>query len=150
MWYRTVLLALLLGFCQCKNQHSPNSEALLAAIDKFNVAFAKGDLTTLDSLTTENYLHTNSSSQVIGKTNWFNYLKKRSEGLKSGDLIVLNYVLDQTKIEFHGSTAIVTGRVTVVTKDSIGSKENQYRITNLWVYKDDHWKRAGFHDGKIE
>ena len=149
-WSRIVLLTFILGLCHCKNQNPPKSEELLAAIDTFNIAYVKGDLTTLDSLTTENYLHTNSSSRVIGKTDWFTYLNKRSERLNSGDLRVLDYALEQTKIEFHGSSAIITGRVTVITKDRMGTTKNQYRITNLWVYENGRWKRAGFHDGKIE
>lgn len=149
-YYRTLFLVLFLGLSSCQPQTTPNPDELIASIEKFNTAFAQGNLMTLDSLTTKNYLHTNSSSQVIGKTDWFNYLEKRKERLKSGDLTVLDYALDQTKIEYHGSSAIVTGRVTVVTKDSMGTKENHYRITNLWVFEEGRWKRAGFHDGKIE
>ena len=123
---------------------------MITSIEKFNIAFAQSDLKVLDSMTTANYLHTNSSSKAIGKKDWFNYLEKRNKQLESGAIEVLDYTLDETKIEYHGNSAIVTGRVTVVTKDSIGSKKNQYRITNLWVYENGTWKRAGFHDGKIK
>ncbi|WP_422858960.1 nuclear transport factor 2 family protein [Flagellimonas sp. S174] len=122
----------------------------MASIEKFNKAFSEGDLNVLDSMTTANYLHTNSSSEVIGKKDWFNYLEKRSKRLQSGEIEVLDYKLDETKVEYHGNSAIVTGKVTVKVKDSLGSKENQYRITNLWVYENGTWKRAGFHDGKIK
>ena len=155
MNYR-LLLSIFIFFVLCgcggetqKNTKKQEKENLEDAIKKFNMAFATGDLEILDSLTTENYLHTNSSSKVIGKSDWFNYLKKRNAFLKSGKLVVMDYTLGQTKIEYHGSSAIVTGRVTVVAKDSLGTTENQYRITNLWVYKNGTWKRAGFHDGKI-
>lgn len=150
MCNRNFLFVLLLCFCHCKNQTSTHQEELELTINKFNNAFAEGDLAVLDSLTTENYLHTNNSSKVIGKSDWFNYLKKRNERLQSGELVVLDYALEQTKIEIHGSSAIITGMVTVITKDSIGTTKNQYRITNLWVYENHRWKRAGFHDGKIE
>jgi len=149
-YHRTILFLLLIGLNSCQTFTAPDPEELISSIEKFNKAFAQGDLAVLDSLTTENYLHTNSSSKVIGKTAWFDYLKRRNKRLKSGDLVVLDYTLDQTKIEYHGSSAIVTGKVTVVTKDSIESKENHYRITNLWVYEEGHWKRSGFHDAKIE
>ncbi|MEO0508197.1 MAG: nuclear transport factor 2 family protein [Bacteroidota bacterium] len=145
-----ILVFIALGFFSCQNDEEPNKKALLLAIEKFNTAFAQGDLSTLDSMTTANYLHTNSSSKVIGKTDWFNYLNKRSASLESGEINVLRYELDQTKIEYHGPSAIVTGRVTVVVQDNLGTNENQYRITNLWVYEDGIWKRAGFHDGKIQ
>ncbi|MEO1484702.1 MAG: nuclear transport factor 2 family protein [Bacteroidota bacterium] len=148
--FLTIVLLVTLGLSGCQHKGEPNQKELLWTIEKFNKAFAQGDLATLDSLTTANYLHTNSNSKVIGKADWFNYLKKRSTSLESGEITVLRYELDQTKIEYHGASAIVTGRVTVVVRDSLGTKENQYRITNLWVYEDGIWKRAGFHDGKIQ
>ncbi len=145
-----ILIVLSLCFVNCQQKPSSKSDELIPTIEKFNSAFAKGNLEVLDSMTTENYLHTNSSSRVIGKTDWFNYLKKRKQKLASGALKVLAYDLEEIKIEHHGNTAIVTGKVKVVTKDSTATKTNQYRITNLWVYEDGSWKRAGFHDGRIE
>ena len=68
-----ILVFIALGFFSCQNDEEPNKKALLLAIEKFNTAFAQGDLSTLDSMTTANYLHTNSSSKVIGKTDRFNY-----------------------------------------------------------------------------
>ena len=141
-----LIIICLLG---CEPKVSVNHDALLTSIETFNTAFSEGDLAVLDSMTTSNYLHTNNSSLVIGKTDWFNYLENRNKHLESGEIEVLDYTLDETKIEYHVNSAIVTGRVTVVTKDSLGTKQNQYRITNLWVYENGTWKRAGFHDGKI-
>ncbi|MEM9077792.1 MAG: nuclear transport factor 2 family protein [Bacteroidota bacterium] len=142
----------LFGICMlsCQTEKKVDHESLKTAIETFNRAFSKGDLVVLDSMITPNYLHTNSSSKVIGKESWFNYLEKRNKRLESGEIEVLDYTLDETKIEYHGNSAIVTGRVTVMTKDSLGTKQNQYRITNLWVYENGKWKRAGFHDGKIQ
>ena len=145
-----VLFGICLLSCQPKNSVDVDHDALTTSIEAFNIAFSQGDLNVLDSLTTANYLHTNSSSKVIGKTDWFNYLEKRNKRLESGEIEVLEYKLDETKIEYHGNSAIVTGRVTVITKDSLGPKQSQYRITNLWVFENSTWKRAGFHDGKIQ
>lgn len=119
-------------------------------LEKFNNAFARGNLEVLDALTTENYLHTNSNSKAITKDEWFNYLRKRNQQLKSGAIRILDYEFTEQQIEFHGTTAIVTGKVNVISKDSLGAQESQYRVTNIWVYEDGLWKRAGFHDGKIK
>ena len=148
--YPSILVLISICILSCQPKHEVDRDSLITSIDAFNKAFAEGNLAVLDSMITSNYLHTNSSSKVIGKADWFNYLKKRNQSLESGEIEVLEYTLDETKIEYHGNSAIVTGRVTVVTKDSIGSKKNQYRITNLWVYENGNWKRAGFHDGKIK
>ncbi len=148
--HQSISFLIVICLLGCEPKSSVDRDALLSAIETFNTAFSEGDLAILDSMTTSNYMHTNSSSRVIGKTDWFSYLEKRSKRLESGEIEVLDYTLDETKIEYHGSSAIVAGRVTVITKDSLGTKQNQYRITNLWVYENSIWKRAGFHDGKIE
>nr|WP_298994462.1 nuclear transport factor 2 family protein [uncultured Allomuricauda sp.] len=148
--HQSILVLISICHLGCEPKNSVDQDALMTSIEKFNKAFSEGDLNILDSMTTTNYLHTNSSSKVIGKKDWFNYLEKRSKRLQSGEIEVLDYKLDETKVEYHGNSAIVTGKVTVKVKDSLGSKENQYRITNLWVYENGTWKRAGFHDGKIK
>ena len=149
------LLFLLLFLLSCNRNLRTNEDTSVAknelpmALKKFNTAFANGDLDILDSLTTKNYVHTNGSAKVISKTDWFNYLRRRNHQLKSGDLKVMDYSLEEQQIEYHGTTAIVTGKVHIVTRDSLGTKEHEYRITNIWVYGNGGWKRAGFHDGKI-
>ena len=148
--HQSIPLLLVVCLFSCEPKNPVDRDALLTSIETFNTAFSESDLAVLDSMTTSNYLHTNSSSQVIGKTDWFNYLEKRNKRVESGEIEILDYSLDETKIEYHGNSAIVTGRVTVITKDSLETKQNQYRITNLWVYENGTWKRAGFHDGKIK
>ncbi|WP_181899418.1 nuclear transport factor 2 family protein [Flagellimonas nanhaiensis] len=125
-------------------------EALLNTIKKFNTAFKEGDIDVLESMITENYLHTNGNSKVIQKKDWFNYLTQRSQDIASGKIQVTDYTMDETAIEFHGSTAIVTGRISVSTLTDGQTQTSQYRITNIWVLEDGNWKRAGFHDGKIQ
>lgn len=142
------LIVILFLSCSRNQESKVPYKELSVILNKFNKAFAEGNLTILDSLTTDNYLHTNGNAKVISKDKWFNYLEKRNGQLESGALDVLEYNLTEQKIEFHGTTAIVTGKITVVIQDSLGKKKSQYRITNIWVYNGG-WKRAGFHDGKI-
>ncbi|WP_408041602.1 nuclear transport factor 2 family protein [Tenacibaculum amylolyticum] len=124
--------------------------ALLTSINKFNTAFQKGDVTTLANMITSDYIHTNSSSKAIRKENWLNYLHKRAAQIQSGDIQVLSYKMDEIKTIFHGNSAIVTGKVTVITKKDNTLTENSYRVTNIWIYESGNWKRAAFHDGKIK
>ena len=145
-----ITLCLLFCFLSCTQNNESKKKSLKVAVQQFNKAFMMGDVATLESMITENYLHTNGQSQVIKKENWINYLKKRKGQLDSGELKLIGYVMDQSNIEIHGNTAIVTGKVEAVTKknDSI-KEEHAYRVTHLWVLEGDQWKRAGFHDTKI-
>ena len=153
-----ILLIFFLASCLslCSDKHKNNEESkitkegLLAAINKFNNAFQEGNTSTLETMITSNYLHTNGNSKSIGKRDWFNYLSKRENRIKSGNLQVIDYSMEETAIEFYGNIAIVTGKIIVTNKENEKVKKNQYRITNVWVNEFGNWKRAGFHDGKIE
>lgn len=153
-----VLLAFLVafGFCGCTQNQTVGNETiadkgqLMEAIDKFNQAFQQGDVTTLETMITDQYMHTNGNSKAIGKASWFNYLNKRKLEIEAGDLEVLSYNMDETDVKIYGNTAIFTARITVVNSKKGESVENQYRVTNIWVYESGAWKRAGFHDGKIK
>ncbi|SNZ00522.1 nuclear transport factor 2 family protein [Flagellimonas pacifica] len=144
-------LFFLLG-CETKSQSlsEEQKEELTLAIDQFNNAFANSDVSTLASMITENYMHTNGTSKAIDKETWLNYLNKRNQQIKSGALVFNDYKMSQLKIEFHNTTAIVTGKVSSSFSKNDEIKENEFRVSNLWVYEKGTWKRAGFHDGKIK
>ncbi|MDT0606014.1 nuclear transport factor 2 family protein [Croceitalea rosinachiae] len=145
----TIALAFNLSNCSDKEPET-TKEKLLQAIDMFNKAFQDGDNAVLESMVTENYVHTNGNSKPIGKEDWFNYLNEREDDIKSGNLQVMEYELSERRIEFYGNVAIVTGKISVSNKKKEGIQKNEYRITNIWVNEKENWKRAGFHDGKIK
>lgn len=150
----TVIIALNLSYCKDGNtankELEKSKDELLKTISKFNKAFQNGNVSILESMITENYLHTNGNSKSIGKKNWLNYLSKRENEINSGNLDVIQYEMDEIKIEFYNNMAIVTGKVAVSNKKKEEIQKNEYRITNVWVNEDGNWKRAGFHDGKIK
>ncbi|PKV52843.1 uncharacterized protein DUF4440 [Aquimarina sp. MAR_2010_214] len=150
----TIIIAFNLLSCKDTNANNKESEIakekLLKTIDKFNKAFQTGNIAVLESMITENYLHTNGNSKSIGKKEWFSYLSKRENEIKSGDLEVIEYKMDEMEIELYKNMAIVTGKVIVSNKKNGEIRKNEYRITNVWVNDTGNWKRAGFHDGKIK
>ena len=151
-----LLSTLLFSLSNCSGpnttiQESENAkEDLLTALSRFNTAFEEADVEVLQSMITDNYIHTNSSSKAIRKEDWLNYLKKRSESISSEELVITNYEMGEVEIEIHGTTAIVTGKISVSSTTGEGSRDNEYRITNVWVNENGEWKRAGFHDTKIK
>lgn len=147
-------IALQCSFCSNpkagQQESTPNKLQLLETMEAFNTAFQQGNVAALRSMVTENYVHTNSTSKAIGKTDWFGYLTKREAAITSGALEVLEYQMEDVEIQFHGTTALVTGKVRVTSKEGEDIRQNEYRITNIWVLEAGQWKRAGFHDGKIK
>jgi len=153
---RFLLLIFSIVFFSCKSTAQEagltkkDKENLVQALTVFNNAFQEGNTAVLASMITENYTHTNGNSKPIGKKSWLSYLQKRSQKIKTGELQIIQYKMEDLAIEYLNTTAIVTGKVLVSSKVSDTIKSNEYRITNLWVHTPDGWKRAGFHDGKIK
>ncbi|MDT7832588.1 nuclear transport factor 2 family protein [Flavobacteriaceae bacterium S356] len=153
-YLKLLLPTLLLAFTSCSisnaTSESPTKESLLEAVNKFNRAFSEGDVATLVTMITDDYKHTNGSSKAISAQSWLSYLNKRNNDLASKDLIVHSYDMDQIEIVLDNTWAIVTGRVKTVSTFKGIRKESEFRITHLWTYENERWKRAGFHDGKIK
>ena len=149
----TILVALNILACGETNAGHITSdkekEQLLLAIDKFNIAFEQGNNDLLQAMVTEAYLHTNGNSKAIRKEDWFNYLKKRTREISSGKLEVVAYKMEDVELEIYGKSAIVTAKIGVANKVDGKIQKSQYRVTNIWVNESGAWKRAGFHDGKI-
>lgn len=143
-------------FSQCSTDSKKTvvSEAerqeLLTTIESFNTAFRNGDARTLNTMITDEYLHTNGNSKAIDKKSWITYMEHRSGSLARGNFEVSDYAMDEIDIAFYGDAALVTGKVSVTRKDATGIKTNNYRVTHLWIKEAGKWKRAGFHDGKIK
>jgi len=143
-------------FQSCKTENnqklnlSAEKEKLIERVEDFNTAFKDGEIEELEAMITNNYLHTNSSSKSIRKNEWFSYLKKRKKELTSGNLTVNNYEMSETEVEIYNDMAIVTAKISFSTIKSDEQKENEFRITTIWVNDEGIWKRAGFHDTRIK
>ena len=147
-----LLLPVSLLLLQCTQSFDAGQEEadLRQAITNFNEAFKAGNLTTLDAMVVDNYVHTNGTSKSFGKGAWFNYLESRSQDINDGTLEVRHYEMLDAEIEFFTSdAAILTARILAASRRDSVTTENEYRVTNLWVKDAGAWKRAAFHDGKI-
>lgn len=143
------LLMVLFACASPERKKQKELDSLEATIEVFNKAFQEGNLAVLDSLTTDNYIHTNSSDRAFTKERWFNYLENRSKDLASGQLKIDQYQLLEREIQLHEKSAIVTGLI-ITSGFSKGNEfSRQIRVSNYWVKEKDTWKRAGFHDTRL-
>ena len=146
-------LALIQSCSSSINNHSNEGderEELRSRIALFNSAFQNGEIEQLELMITDHYLHTNGGSQSIRKKDWMAYLKKRKEEISSGDLVVDNYKMDEVQMEFYQDLAIVTAKISFTSTRNGEGKENEMRVTNVWIKEEGVWKRAAFHDTRIE
>ena len=148
-----IFLTISIFLFSCVNQqgtHDQSKDQLMESVSAFNKAFKDADLSLLDSMTTDNYLHSNGNSRAIGKKDWLSYMTGRKASLEVGDLKVDDYTMSEIRVEMHSNTAILTAKISVSGIKDGQSFDNAYRVSNLWVYENNTWKRAGFHDGKIK
>ncbi|WP_157637984.1 nuclear transport factor 2 family protein [Flexithrix dorotheae] len=150
-----VVLLVISQSCSFEKKNTTTSldkeiEILTQKINEFNQAFNTADLEKLEQMVTENYLHTNGNSKPIRKETWLNYLKKRKRSLESGELKIENYQMTETEIEMYDDMAIVSTRISFISNNSGTEKEQEFRVTNIWVKEGNDWKRAGFHDYRIK
>ena len=143
------LLTFLVACSPSAENERDETLALRNSIEAFNQAFATGNLAVLDSLTTERYIHTNSSDLAFRKDNWFGYLQNRTADIKEGNLLIDEYRLEEMNIEFYKESAIVTGQIYTSGTRNGEQFENKIRVSNFWVKEGEVWKRAGFHDSRI-
>jgi len=153
----SILLAgIILGCFACKEveQKQPSQEELKTelkeAINVFNQAFAEADTSLLRYMLTDDYQHSNSYYEAIGKETWLEYVGQRKADLDSGEMELLDYGMDQEQIQLIGNTGILSGRISVKSRLATDTMSATYRITNVWVKEDGKWKRAAFHDGRIK
>ena len=144
-----LLLLALFGCVPAATNEEEELALLNETLSLFNQAFRDGNLAVLDSLTTDNYTHTNSSGKAFPKASWFSYLEKRSAQLASGELVMTRYELQEKEVKLHGSSAIITGKILTAGTNKGEPFERALRISNFWVKENGTWKRAGFHDTRI-
>ena len=152
MRFLVPLLLVLLWACnpQTPNTDTAHQETLMQAVAAFNQAFKAGNVQQLESMITANYQHSNGNSKAIGKTTWLSFLSKRKKSLENGSLVINSYEMSETQVAFFENTAILTAKISVASTQSGNYTENAYRVTHVWVYENQQWKRASFHDGKIK
>lgn len=146
--FLNLLLMVSLG-CEHKTENGTEEE-LLVTLDKFNTAFAEGDLDFLDRHTTSDYRHTNNSNKAIGKAAWFEYLTSRKEDLKNGVLKLERYEMSEIEVQLYKNAALITGLVHTKGNHYSETFDRQLRVSHLWVFQEGSWKRAGFHDTPME
>ncbi len=150
MMKRSLFLLVITTVISCTKKEVANSENLIQAIQNFNTAFENGDVDKLDKMITNNYIHTNGSWKAFGKEDWLGYMSKRRTRLDSGELRIGKYQMNDLNIEMYGTAAVVTGKITIEGIENGESFSRDIRISNFWVFRNGRWKRAGFHDTRIE
>ena len=120
-------------------------------IKTFSNAFVRADTLVLSSLLTDEYIHTNTDGSVLSKHDWLAWVQTQYNALQEGGLRIDNYVNDSVDIKIYGSnTAVVTGLNISQGERDGKAFSTHIRFTHVWIRVDGHWRRAAFHDTRID
>jgi ketosteroid isomerase-like protein len=95
-------------------------------------ALLKRDVSVFERFLDEDYIFTDSGSNVHFKANVLGYLK-------SGDLINETYFLSDLRVRLYGNTAIVTGRSKTKWRAGDDGAIDQDRFTDVFVKRNERW-----------
>jgi len=132
-------------------EYANSEKAVREAVEEFSRAFLEADISALETLLTDDYIHVNGSSgSVLNRDAWLKWMKSRRTELDSGQLLINEYRVEDVTVKVYEDVAIVTGVV-----HSSGTRQgeafaSQVRFTNTWVLFDGTWRRVSFHDSPLK
>ena len=111
-----------------------------ASMLAFGEAWTNGDVTTLRSLLSPSYTHTDVRGRFQDRDAWFKYAASRT-----GAATEITFADVVTRI--RGDVAVITGR-NDMTGGNIVSGDSRdtlsIRFTQIWVHVDGRWLREAF------
>jgi ketosteroid isomerase-like protein len=105
-------------------------------------AVVKGDVATLEGLTSDDYILINANGQVSDKATTMN-------NIKTGNIKLTANEVSDLKVRIYGNTAVVTGKSDA--KGTIGGRElkGPVMFTRVYVKKGGKWQSVAFQQTPI-
>jgi ketosteroid isomerase-like protein len=105
-------------------------------------AVVKGDVATLEGLTSDDYMFINAYGQLSDKATTMN-------GIKTGNIKLTSNEVSDLKVRVYGNTAVVTGKAN--SKGTIGGRELKAPVlfTRVYVKNNGKWQSVAFQQTPI-
>jgi ketosteroid isomerase-like protein len=130
------------GYAQAQPS-APSVEDQIMRMERDRAAaVVKGDVATLEGLTSDDYVLINANGQLSDKAGTMNAIKTGVIKLTANDV-------SDMKVRVYGDTAIVTGKSTA--KGTIGGVElkGPLMFTRVYVKKNGKWQSVAFQQTPI-
>lgn len=99
-------------------------------------AMADADLTTLARITSDDYVHIESTGQLRSKSEFL-------DGFRRGEYHFESFVVDDSHVSLYGDTAVVSGRYHTVIRSMRGTRPRKdARFTRVYVLRDGNWRNV--------
>jgi ketosteroid isomerase-like protein len=105
-------------------------------------ALVKRDYATIDRITASDWMLTDPTGDLQTKA-------QADADLKSGDLTIESFKINELKVRVYGDTAIVHGLETEKSKYKKEDLSGQYRFTDVFVKRDGRWQAVASHVSRV-
>ena len=111
--------------------------------DEWRSAVLGGDVKTMDSLLSEDYMAITPSGTLQSREDTL-------QNLRSGRIHVTSLTITDRKVRFYGTTAVVTSLASMQASTPDGPVTGDYRYTRVYV-RDPHgnWKIVSFEASRV-
>ena len=93
-------------------QQTSREHEVRIVVSAFSRAFVEADVSVLQTLVTEDYVHVNGrSGNVLNRGEWLNWIVSRRAKLDSGELVIKTYTVAEVKVQLYREAAVATGVV---------------------------------------
>ena len=129
----TFLASSPLNFAAAQNKPDPGSAKILASEDKWNAAYKRGDIATMESLLAEDFIITLEDGSTFSKSGYIAHNGDPTLRIETTEMSGLS-------VRMHGNTAVVTGAYH--EKGSSKGKPYEYRdrFTDVWMNLNGRWQ----------
>jgi ketosteroid isomerase-like protein len=147
---KLITLLLLVAATSATSQSASPENEVRTSVAAFARAFQEADVSVLETILTENYIHVNGGSgNRLDRDQWLTWIASRRLEIESGDFVYETYLVEDLQVQLYGDSAVVVG----VTRSN-GQRNgvpftNAGNFTNIWVRQNGVWRRAGFHDSPL-
>lgn len=145
-----VLSAAILSAGLLTEAGASDPQKIESLVIRFGEAYRNADIETIDRLLASKYSHINDGGKPIDREAYLDWNKTRKANLNSGAWSVSAYELSGLEVTVFPGSAVVTGVVTASGERDGEGWSSRVRFTNLWVEEDGAWRRAAFHDTKLD
>ncbi len=117
---------------------SDSAAKILALENKWNDAYQRGDVATINSILADDFVITEEDGSTFSKSGYIAHMG-------TSDNKVLLSEMSDLKIHFHGNVAIVIGAYH--EKGTTKGKPYEFhdRLTDVWLLEDSRWQVIASH-----
>lgn len=121
------------------------TKQVLAADEQRIAALIAGDITTVDSLTAEDYTHVETSGGIRDKAQFLALLSRQ-------DFSFVRWKIEENHVRIYGDVAVLSGRYRNVVRTAAGEQpEKRARHLRVWVRgSDGAWRNVAHQATRLE